>query len=159
MKITRILFAAAAFAAFAGCSQMELSPSAIGDPARVLNGEVDIPDVSVLPADASVTVRVVDLNAHEPGADADLPQDSAVPPGVRLPPTVLGAQTIPNPGSVPVIFRVEYRAEDNVLIKGLNIEVRVSYGGKVQYYNRNRYAVSLGNATDSHRITVERSGS
>jgi uncharacterized lipoprotein YbaY len=138
VKTTRILLAAAALAAFAGCGQMEFSPAAQGDPARVLRGEVDIPDATVLPPDASVTVRVVDTSA--------------------MPPNVLGSQTIPNPGSVPVEFRVEYRAEDDLLIKGLNIEVRVSYGGKVEYYNRNRYAVSLGSATDSHRITVERSG-
>jgi uncharacterized lipoprotein YbaY len=137
VKTIRFLFAAAALAVFAGCG-MEFSPAAQGDPARVLTGEVDIPDVSALPTDASVTVRVVDTSV--------------------MPPAVLGAQTIANPGSAPVNFRVEYRAEDDVLIRGLNIEVRVSYGGKVQYYNRNRYAVSLGSATDSHRITVERSG-
>jgi uncharacterized lipoprotein YbaY len=158
VKNTRILLALAALAACAGCGEMVLSPSAIGDPARVLNGEVDIDDVSALPPDASVTVRVVDMNSPQQGAGAGQPLDSAAPPVGRLPPTVLGAQTIANPGSVPVNFRVEYRAEDDVLIRGLNIEVRVSYGGKVQYYNRNRYAVSLGNATDSHRITVERSG-
>jgi uncharacterized lipoprotein YbaY len=138
VKNTRILLALAALAAFAGCGQMEFSPQGQGDPARVLTGEVDIPDASVLPADASVTVRIEDTSS--------------------MPPAVLGSQTIANPGSTPVSFRVEYRAEDDVLMRGLNIEVRVSYGGKVQYYNRNRYAVSLGNATDSHRITVERSG-
>jgi uncharacterized lipoprotein YbaY len=135
---TRILLAAAALAAFAGCGQMEFTPAGQGDPSRVLNGEVEIPDASVLPADATVTVRIVD-------------------PSV-LPPTVLGSQTITNPGSTPVSFSVEYRAEDDLLIKGLNIDVRVSFGGKVQYYNRYRYAVSLGNATDTHRITVDRSG-
>jgi uncharacterized lipoprotein YbaY len=158
LKTTRILLAIAALAAFAGCSQMEFSPAGQGDPARILTGEVDIPDVSALPPDTSVTVRVVDMNAHGQGTDSNQTLDSAAPPGGRLPPTVLGSQTITSPGTAPVAFHVEYRAEDDVLIRGLNIEVRVSYGGKVQYYNRNRYAVALGNATSDHRITVERSG-
>jgi uncharacterized lipoprotein YbaY len=72
---------------------------------------------------------------------------------------VLGSQTVTNPGTAPVPFRVEYHAEDALLRLGLNIEVRVSYGGKVQYYNRNHYAVSLGSVSDTHRISVDRSGS
>jgi len=48
----------------------------------------------------------------------------------------------------------EYRAEDDVLRKGLNIDARVSFGGKVRYYNRNSYVVTLGNAADAHRISV-----
>jgi len=47
-----------------------------------------------------------------------------------------------------------YRAEDEVLRKGLNIEVRVSFGGRVRFFNQNNYAVTLGNATDTHRVSV-----
>jgi uncharacterized lipoprotein YbaY len=138
VRTPRLILAAAAAAvlALAGCGQMELTPQ--GDPSRVLNGEVSLPDASSLPQGATVTVRIVEPDT--------------------LPPVVLGSQTITDTSVLPVAFHVPYRAEDDLLLHGLNIDVRVSVGGRVQYYNRNRYAVSLGNATDTHRITVDRSG-
>ena len=110
----------AVMAAFvlSGCGHLDLSGE--GNPMRVLTGQVEFGDAIPLPADASVTVRVVDMSA------------------TGLPPQVLGSQTIANPGVAPVQFRVEYRAEDETLRRGLNIEARVSFGGKVQYYNLNR---------------------
>jgi uncharacterized lipoprotein YbaY len=121
-----------------GCGQMDLTPE--GDPARVLTGTVDIGEETALPADATVTVRVVD------------------PSDPTMPPVVLGSQTINNPGVAPVAFRVEYRAMDDLLRQGLNVEARVAYGGKVRYYNLNKYAVTLGNAADEHRIAVVPTG-
>ncbi len=137
MRKTCAVLLVAAFAAF-GCGHLELSSE--GNPLRVLTGQVDLGDSAPLPQDASVTVRVIDASA------------------TGMPPEVLGSQTIQNPGATPVAFRVEYRAEDEVLRRGLNIEARVSFGGKVQYYNLNRYVVTLGNASDSHRVTVTRAG-
>ncbi len=134
MKKTLALLAAAASLALAGCGHMDLTPE--GDPSRVLTGEVEIGQAVPLPADTVVTVRIVDTS------------------GTGMPPQVLGSQTIRNPGVAPIPFRVEYRAEDDVLRKGLNIEARVSFGGKVQYFNRNNYAVTLGNAADTHRVSV-----
>jgi len=101
-----------------------------------LTGQVELGASEALPTDAVITVRVVD--ASNPG----------------MPPEVLGSQTIKNPGAAPIGFRVEYRAEDEVLRRGLNIEARVSIGGRVRYYNLSRYAVTLGNASDPHRIYV-----
>jgi uncharacterized lipoprotein YbaY len=128
------LLAAAAALALAGCGHLELSPE--GDPLRVVTGQVELGASEALPTDAVITVRVVD--ASNPG----------------MPPEVLGSQTIKNPGAAPIGFRVEYRAEDEVLRRGLNIEARVSIGGRVRYYNLSRYAVTLGNASDPHRIYV-----
>jgi uncharacterized lipoprotein YbaY len=139
MKTARLIIALAALTALAGCGQMDFTPE--GNPARVLSGEISLGDAMALPADAVVTVRVVDSNTS------------------GMPPRVLGAQTINNPGASPVTFRVEYNAADELLRLGLNIEVRVSFGGKVQYFNRNHYAVTLGNVSDTHRISVDRSGS
>jgi uncharacterized lipoprotein YbaY len=138
MKHARLLLAAAALAAFSGCGQMDLTPE--GNPARVLKGEVSVPDLSQFPADATVVVRVLDGTVS------------------GMPPSVLGAQTIASPGSLPVAFSVEYRAEDDLLRKGLDIEVRVSFGGNVRYFNRNKYVVTLGNVDDTHRINVDSSG-
>jgi uncharacterized lipoprotein YbaY len=138
MKSKLAVLAAAAALALSGCGQMDLTPE--GDPARVLSGTVDIGEESALPADTTVTVRVVDASA------------------AGMPPVVLGSQTITNPGVAPVAFRVEYRAEDELLRQGLNVEVRVSYGGKIRYYNLNKFAVTLGNAADEQRIAVVRTG-
>ncbi len=128
------LLASVAALALSGCGHLELSPE--GDPLRVLTGQVDLGSPVALPADATVTVRVEDASAQ------------------GQPPQVLGSQTVRNPGAAPVDFRLEYRAEDEVLRRGLSIEARVSYGGKVQYYNVNRYAVNLGSVSDPHRISV-----
>ncbi|MFZ1056691.1 MAG: YbaY family lipoprotein [Opitutaceae bacterium] len=127
---------ATAIAAFAlvGCGHLDLASQ--GDPMRVLTGQVDLGDAIALPPDTTVTVRILDSTA------------------VGMPPQVLGSQTIQNPGVAPVSFRIEYRAEDDVLIKGLNIDARVSFGGKVQYYNSSSYAVTLGSASENHRISV-----
>jgi uncharacterized lipoprotein YbaY len=133
MKIASLFLAAAALA-LSGCGQMDLTPE--GDPGRVLTGTVDIGQETALPQDATVTVRVVDMT------DASKP------------PTVLGSQTIANPGVAPVHFRVVYRAEDELLRQGLNVDARISYGGQVRFYNVNKYAVTLGNAADEHRVTV-----
>jgi putative lipoprotein len=134
MKPLLGLVAAASLFALSGCGQLDITPE--GDPSRVLTGQVDIGENLALPPDAVVTVRVVD------------------PSIAGMPPLVLGSQTITNPGTAPVSFRVEYRADDDLMRRGLNVEARVSYGGKVRYYNQNSYAVSLGNAADTHRINV-----
>jgi uncharacterized lipoprotein YbaY len=136
MKHTFAILAAALV--LCGCGQMDLTPE--GDPGRVLTGTVDIGEETALPADATVTVRVVDAS------DA------------TMPPVVLGSQTISDPGVAPIAFRVEYRAVDDLLRQGLNVEARIAYGGKVRYYNLNKYAVTLGNAADAHRISVVPTG-
>jgi uncharacterized lipoprotein YbaY len=132
------LLAAVATLGLSGCGQLDITPE--GDPSRVLTGQVEMGDTLALPADTVVTVRVVDATA------------------VGTPPQVLGSQTIKNPGVAPVSFRVEYRADDELLRRGLNVEVRVSFGGKIRYFNQNGYAVTLGNAADPHRINVNPAG-
>ncbi len=138
MKPILGLLSAVAALGLAGCGQLDLTPE--GDPSRVLTGQVEIGESIPLPADAVITVRVVDATA------------------VGMPPQVLGSQTIKNPGVAPVTFRVEYRADDETLRRGLNVEARVSFGGKIRYFNLNRYAVTLGNAADPHRINVNPAG-
>lgn len=120
--------------ALSGCGQLDLAPE--GDPGRVVTGQVALADGASLPPDSVVTVRVVDEST------------------TGAPPQVLGSQTLKNPGSTPIGFRVVYRAEDDVLRRGLNIEARVSVDGKVRYFNMNHYALNFGNAAEPHRITV-----
>jgi uncharacterized lipoprotein YbaY len=80
-----------------------------------------------LPADASVLVRVVEANSPSKGKQ------------------VLGEQAIARAAVVPVPYRVEFRADDAVLRRGLNVEARISFGGGLRYYNVNAVAVNLGN--------------
>ncbi len=138
MKLAHGLLAAFAALALAGCGQLDLTPES--DPGRVVTGRVELGDGAALPADAVVTVRVVDAS------------------NASMPPMVLGSQTLHVSGDEPIVFRVVYRAEDEVLRLGLNIEARVSSGGKVRYFNRNRHVLTLGNASDTHRITVNPTG-
>ena len=70
------------------------------------------------------------------------------------PPTVLGEQTIRNPGQAPVAYRIEYTATDEQLRRGLNIEARVAFGGRVRFSNRNGFAITLLNVSDPHAIVV-----
>jgi uncharacterized lipoprotein YbaY len=137
LKPTFAILAAVAAAALMGCGHLDTTPE--GDPSRVLMGTVDVGGAS-LPPGTVVTVRVV------------------VPQRGDAPLRVLGSQTIRDPGASPVSFRVEYVAEDDLLRHGLNIEARVSWGGRVRYYNMNGYAVTLGNAADPHRIVVNAVG-
>jgi uncharacterized lipoprotein YbaY len=132
----RFLAAAAALALCGGCGQLDLTPE--GNPARVLAGEIRLADAAELPPDASATVRVVDANQ------------------AGQPPVVLGSETLRHLGTPPITFRVEYQAVDERLRQGLNIEVRVSSGGQVRYFNRNRYALTLANVADVHRVYVDR---
>jgi len=138
MRRLLALPALAAALALSACGHLDVSPE--GSPLRVLTAQVENADAMALPADTTVTVRVVDMTA------------------AGMPPQVLGSQTITNPGAAPVAFRVEYTADDETLRRGLNIEARVSFGGRVRYYNVNRYAVTLGNASDPHRVTVTPAG-
>jgi uncharacterized lipoprotein YbaY len=137
MKSALGMLIVAAVLAGGGCGQLDTTPE--GDPSRVLTGTIDLGGDNALPADATVTVRVVDT------ANAGMP------------PQVLGSQTF-RPGSGPIEFRVEYRADDELLRRGLNVDARISSGGKMRFYNVNRYAVTLGNAVDPHRIEVVRTG-
>ena len=130
------ILAAGAILASAGCGQLDLTPE--GDPSRALVGQVDYSSDGPLPPGAVLTVRVVDASA--------------------MPPNVLGTQTIENPGASPVAFHVNYFAVDDLLRRGVNVEARLSVGGKVRYYNVNHYVVTLGSAGDSLRVHVNPMG-
>jgi uncharacterized lipoprotein YbaY len=132
----RVFLAALAVGLTAGCGHLNLVP--IGDPERVLTGTVIFPEGTELPQGSSVQVRVLDET--KPG-----------------PPLVLGEQTIANPQTLPVDYRVEFTAEDELLRLGLNIEVRVSYGNRVQYSNRNGNLVNSSDIVVPHEIRVSSS--
>ena len=51
-------------------------------------------------------------------------------------------------------YRIEYTATDEQLRRGLNIEARIAFGGRVQYSNQNSFAIVLANFSDPHPVLV-----
>lgn len=154
-KSTFVLWLAGCIAFLAGgCAHLDTTPA--GDVNRVIAGTVNFRSDLVLPADAEVVVRLVDtagtsLVPAMPNNELPIANQPKVPP----PPQVLGEQTIKPtaPGGVP--FRIEYTADDALLRHGLNLEARISYGGRVQFRTVTSRAITLGNATDKHEVWVQ----
>src|SRR5207302_7600482 len=100
------LAACAPLFAGAGCANVEVAPE--GDPHRTMNGTVEFRADIVLPPDAVVVVRVVDMAGIEQqraAATKDLPPgDRAKPEPV---PQVLAEQIITAPKGVSIPFRIE----------------------------------------------------
>ena len=148
-----VAFAALALLFAGGCGHLDLTPE--GNPNRVLTGVVDFNGETALAADSVVVIRVVDPTGITETAPAQvLGSPSAAGSAAELPPKVLGEQVIRNPGRAPVAFRIEYEAVDEQLRRGLNIEARVSSGGKLRYFNVNSYSITLNNVNDPHTISV-----
>jgi uncharacterized lipoprotein YbaY len=78
---------------------------------------------------------------------------AAPPPDA--PPEELGEQEIRHPGSFPIAFRVEYTATDDQLRRGLNVEARISFGGKVRYASFNQFAFGEADSAAPHAVTVK----
>jgi uncharacterized lipoprotein YbaY len=148
--------AAAAAVMLAGCGHMAMDLTPEGNPDRVLTGAVNFENPVDLPGDAVVVVRVLGFLPINPAAVAGVPGAApAAGSQAETPPQVLGEQTIRNPSAPPVAFRIEYQATDDQLRMGLKLEARVSYGGKVRWFNVNGYSVNLNNVGDPHSITVD----
>lgn len=122
-------------AMLAGCAHLDTST--LGSEDRVLTGVVTSGSgAGALPPDSEVTIRIVDL------AGADGRGET------------LGEATIENPGSMPVAFRIEYRAKDATLMRDVNVEARISVGGRLSYMSTGGHPITLGNVNDSHVIQV-----
>jgi len=151
-KKSLIVAAALAFLLAGGCGHLDLTPE--GNPSRVLTGAVELDGATTLPADSIVVVRVVDPTGLTETAPAQVLGSPSIGQPTALPPKVLGEQVIRNPGQTPVPFRIEYEAGDEQLRRGLNIEARISSGGKLRYFNRNSYSITLNSVNDPHTVTV-----
>lgn len=118
----------------AGCGHLDMTPPGSAD--RVLNAMVTNNTESELPPDTEVMVRVVDLSRGESRGE------------------VLAEETVKNPGRMPVAVRVEYRADDATLRRSVNVEARVSVGGRLRYMTTSAHPITPGNADDTHVIEV-----
>jgi putative lipoprotein len=118
----------------AGCGSVDLTPPGLGD--RVVEGAVTFHLPGPMPDDAEVTVKVMDFSKGEGRGE------------------VLGEQTIVNPSKAPVPFRIEYRAEDAVLRRGLSIDARIAFGKKLAYYTASAHPLTSANENEMHLVEV-----
>ena len=135
-----------------GCGSIDLTPA--GNPDRVLNGAVNFN--GVLPPNAEVLVRVIQTGRNEPaGARNDLPVTAATPTerGERVLGETKLVTTAITPAPLP--FAVEYMAEDAVLRRGLTVDVRISYGGKVRMRTINAHLVTLASSPFRQDVWVQ----
>jgi uncharacterized lipoprotein YbaY len=149
-----LLAAGAWFALTAGCANIEVVSA--GDPQRRVNGTVEFRSAMTLPEDAVVVVRVLDMagtGQKRTTASRDLPiGDRAKAEPV---PEVLAEQTIKGFQGNSVPFHLEFVADDDLLRHGLNIDARISSGGKVRFRTTNAHVVTLGNVEYPHAVWVE----
>jgi uncharacterized lipoprotein YbaY len=150
----RLLFALIGIFLTGGCRGLDLTPET--DPDRAVAGTITMAADVVFPPDAELVVRVIDTT----------PRDRPTPPpGVDVPiadrgravvsEVVLGEQIIRAPGHKPIPFRVEFRADDATMRRGVNIDARISEGGKVRYRTLNAHLVTLGSVPYPHEVVVE----
>ena len=152
--LVRVLGACALLCAFAACGSLDLAPG--GNPDRVLTGVVNAG--TGLPQGAEIVVRVI---ATQLAPDSLRPANSDAPvmshPRTQTTEQVLGEQSqkLAAGTSDPVPFRIEYVAEDDLLRKGLTVDVRVSYGGKLRYRTINAHVVTLASAPYRQEVVVQ----
>ncbi len=141
--------------AFAGCGHMEVDTAGpVQDSNRVVRGTVEIGNDLPLPADAVVAVRVMDqVHQNYRNPTAVLGEASATTP-LSLPPDIVGEQRITHPAGGSVPFEVKFYATDQQLASGLVLQARVSFGGRVRYFNVESYAVNTRNLEDPRHIYV-----
>jgi uncharacterized lipoprotein YbaY len=135
-----------------GCQQLDVTPE--GDPQRILTGTVNLAGESLLPPNTEVVVRIVQNSTVEHAAKGDLPI-AAASAAREMPERVLAEQVIRAPGVQPVPFQLEYRADDATLRHGLNVDVRVSFAGKVRYRTLNAHLLTLSSAPFPHTVWVQ----
>lgn len=134
----------------AGCTHLDIA--APGNVDRVLRGTITVP--SALPAGAEVVVRLVDV-APAAIARGDLPlgDRAAAVPVERL----LGEfrQTLPAMRSEPLPFEIAYRADDTELRHGLNVDVRISFGGRLRFRTISAHVLTLASSPFPQDIAVQ----
>jgi uncharacterized lipoprotein YbaY len=151
-----VFFLAACFALLAGSGCENISTTPGGDSNRVISGTINFNSELTLPPGTEVLVRLVDtagLAQVRTAASKDLPM--ADRPRTEPTPQVLAEQIIKPTVSGPVPFRLEYTADDAMLRHGLNIEARISYGGRVRLRTVTSRAITLANAAKPQEVWVE----
>jgi uncharacterized lipoprotein YbaY len=136
------------------CSHVDLTPE--GDPSRVLTGTINTRVNLLPPPDTEIVVRIIDtadVALGRPKTNLDVP--AADHGRIERTERVVAEQVIHAPASLPAPFRVAYQASDAELRSGLNVDVRISWGGHLRFRTVEAHAVTLSNATSEHAIWVE----
>jgi uncharacterized lipoprotein YbaY len=145
------LFAAVCLAQLvSGCASLDVA--APGNADRVLRGTVSAP--SALPAGAVVVVRLVDaLGAAISRGDVPLADRPTAVPVER----VLGEfrQTLTAMRSEPLPFEIAYRAEDAELRRGLNVDVRITFGGRMHFRTISAHVLTLASSPFPQDVAVQ----
>jgi hypothetical protein len=127
----------------AGCANVDVTGE--GARNRVLNGTVSTG--VALPAGTEIMVRIIAPTGMAPGQPAvsDIPIARQSPAGTER---ILGeqVQTLAAPAAEAVPFRIEYDADDALLRRGVNLEARVYYNGRVRFRTVNAHVVTLTSA-------------
>lgn len=130
-----LLCFAAALLALTSCKQLDVSAPSSAE--RVLAGVVKTQSGGDLPREAEVTIQIVDLSR---GASQ---------------PEIIGEETIKAPAAGPVPFRIEFHADDALLLHGVAVEARVSVAGKLRYVTRMAHPLTVANVSEPHVVNVE----
>jgi uncharacterized lipoprotein YbaY len=134
-----------------GCGHLDVAPE--GDPNRVATGTVDVQMPLQPPADAEVVVRIVEpsnITAAPTAAANDLVIGERGT--LSRPENVIAEQVIRAPASMPVPYHIEFHATDAALRRGLNIEARISWGGRLRFRT---VQAQLANVAAPQTILVE----
>lgn len=150
--LLKLLTALGALTLGAGCGHVDLTPE--GSRNRVMNGTLNTG--VALPAGAEVLVRIVAATGlpSGPSAPSDIPVVRQNAPANEQ---TLGefVQKLPAPVTEPVAFRIEYDADDAVLRRGVNLEARVYFDGRIRYRTVNAHVVTLTSAHFPQRVELQ----
>ncbi|PAW61464.1 MAG: hypothetical protein B9S34_16255 [Opitutia bacterium Tous-C1TDCM] len=139
--------------AVSGCANLDTTPA--GNPDRSLNGAVVFE--GTLPAGTEILVRLLEPSANEKGRSAGADFPVAAPSAGPRPDRLLGETrlTLAAAAMQPVPFKLDYFAEDALLRRGLNLDVRVSFGGKVRLRTVNAHVVTLAGSPFRQDVNVQ----
>ena len=137
MKLSLSFLSAALLICLVGCAGVDFEMAKAGDPERVLTGTVSWVAEDPLPPDAVLRIRIVDTTKPEL-------------------PAVVKEEEIRGLGMSPTTFRIEYRAEDALLRRGLNVEARIAFAGKIRYYNADSYNITINSYSRPLQLHVNR---
>lgn len=149
-----IAFGALAWLA-AGCGHLDVAASR--DSNRVLQGKVNVG--ALVPAGTEVVVRLVSSPSAAPVRPpvGDLPVATRASTPASATEQVLGEdrQTLATGTTQPVPFRIEYQADDAMLRRGLNLDVRISVEGRLRYRTISAHVVTLASSPYPQEVAVQ----
>lgn len=150
----RLCLLVIAAALLGACGHLEITSS---DPNRTVKGTVATN--ATLPAGSEILVRVLATGA--PAAIRHGMPDTAGParalPAAEPAERMLGEfrQVLAAAAPRPVPFQIEFQADDALMRRGVNLDVRVSVAGKLRYRTISAHAVTLSSVAFPQVVSVQ----